>query len=308
MKPPCDVLILGGGPAGLSAALVAGRARLSTRVFAGGQPRNAVTRASHGLFTRDGVHPLELQDLAIGQLAPYSSVTLTRTRVLSVGRQDGVFEVVDEHGERWRGRRIVIATGFRDELAGLGLPGIEAVYGMSVFPCPFCDGFEHADQRVALFGGDSALFLAPVVRVWATDLVVFTNAQPLAPEGRETLQSKGVVVEDAPVVRLHHDQGTLTAVELQGGRRIERDAGFIADEYSVPSTPFADQLGVASRVNDWGMTELDAEPNGRTPIPGVYVVGDARSGFSGLTAAANDGSLCMSEIVHEIATERWSAA
>ena len=301
-----DVLILGGGPAGLAAALVAGRARLSTVLFDAGQPRNAATRASHGFLSRDGVAPLELRRIGREQLRRYESVRLHDGYATGVAKVDAHFEVHHEDGSHWRGRRIVIATGYRDNLSASQIPGLPDVYGTSVFPCPFCDGFEHADERLALFGGEVAVHMAPLLQIWSSDVVVFTNGTPLPADARATLEAGGVEVEDRPIRGLRHHDGVLSGVEVEGAF-IERDSGFLGDDWSEPATTYAASLGVGTKENDWGMQVLDADDDGRSNVPGVYVLGDARSGFSGVTAAAQDGNRCMAAIVHEIATERWEA-
>lgn len=302
-----DVLIVGGGPSGLAAALVAGRARLSTVLFDAGQPRNAATRASHGFLSRDGVAPLELLRIGRDQLRPYPSVRVRDGFVTEVARVDDGFEVHHADGSRWLGRRILLATGYRDDLASAGIPGLADVYGTSVFPCPFCDGFEHADERIALFAdGEVAQHMGPMLKVWSDDVVLFTNGRPVSSELRASLEAGGVPVHTGPVQALLHDAGVLRAVEVEGVR-IERDSGFIGNDIAIPATPFAEELGVGHTENAWGMQVLDVDPQGRSGLPGLYVVGDARSGFSGVTAAAQDGHGCMANIVHEIARERWES-
>ncbi len=306
-----DLAIIGGGPAGMSAALIAGRARLRTVVINAEEPRNGVTTASHGLFTRDGAHPLELLAAAKQDLGKYATVRYVRGRVESVAREQGR-TVLRVDGQSISAHRVIIATGFRDELERLELPGIVEAYGKSVFPCPFCDGFEHRDQRVAVLGGAAAEHMAPVVRIWSPDVVVFTNgrgpSEGLSQEAEQTLRRRGVEVVRDRVVQLVSDGGILQAIELADGRRIERDVGFLGDDCSVPATNFPEALGVGKTTNDWGMEVYAASDTGKTEVPGVYVVGDAKSGFGGLVAAAHEGTACVEGIVHEIATERWSQA
>jgi thioredoxin reductase len=187
----------------------------------------------------------------------------------------------------------------------LKLPGIEHVYGKSVYPCVFCDGFEHKGERLAVFSGSGEDYYVPIVANWTDDIALFTNSAPVDPDRKRALEQKGVQVLEEPVAALISHEGRLSAVELESGRRIERDAGFISDDYSVPATGFAQALGVNSSTNDWGMKVLDVEPSGKSAVPGLYVIGDARNGFSGLVAAAAEGAACMEGIVHELAMERW---
>lgn len=302
-----DLVILGGGPAGMSAALIAGRALLDTVVVDAGAPRNAVTTASHGFLTRDGAHPTELLEIAKDQLTAYETVRyVAGSAAAAEATADGGFEVVLADGGRLVTDRLVIATGHTDDLGRLALAGIDAVYGRSVYPCVFCDGFEHRGERLALFGREGAIHYAPMVRLWTDDLVVFTNGTTLSPDEHHELERNGVPVRTEPIRELRSDDGRLVAVELETGERVERDAGFISDEYSDPATDIAESLGVTSSPNDWGATTLDASDVGATNVAGLYVIGDARTGFSGLVAAAAEGAACAETIVHQIATERWS--
>ena len=305
-SPSLDLVIIGGGPAGMSAALIAGRALLNATLVDAETPRNAVTTASHGFLTRDGVHPSELLAIANQQLAPYDTVRyLTDTVVSTVRIADG-FEVTLADSSALRAQRLMIATGHTDDLGPLNLAGIEEVYGKSVYPCVFCDGFEHRGERLALFGGESAAHYAPMIRLWTDDLIVFTNDVTLDADAAAQLARHDVAVHTQPIRRLEAHDGRLRAVELETGERVERDAGFISDEYSKPTTTFAQALGVTSSPTDWGTTELDVGETRGTNINGLYVAGDAKTGFSGVLGAAAEGAACAESIVHEIAAERWS--
>lgn len=301
-----DLVIIGGGPAGMSAALIAGRALLNAAIVNAEDPRNAVTTASHGFVTRDGVHPSELLAIAKQQLAPYDTVRYLKDTVVSAVQIDDGFELTLADSGTLRAQRLMIATGYTDDLGLLNLAGIESVYGKSVYPCVFCDGFEHRGERLALFGGESAAHYAPMIRLWTDDLVVFTNGVALDAGAAAELARHDVAVYTQPVRRLDANDGRLRAVELETGERVERDAGFISDDYSQPATTFAQSLGVASSPTDWGTTELDVIETGGTNIDGLYVAGDAKTGFSGVLGAAAEGAACAEAIVHEIATERWS--
>ena len=300
-----DLLIVGGGPAGMSAALVAGRCRLRTVVVNAETPRNRVTTASHGFLTRDGIHPLEMLRIAKEQLEKYPSVSYVNDYVRSVSRVDGAFEVELSAGEVLCGERVILATGFRDNLGALGLPGIEQVYGKSVYPCPFCDGFEHRDQRTAVFGAEGVEHYVPLIKNWTDNVVVFTNGRTLEPEVVAALRRNDVGIEEGKIASLASDDGQLRAIELEDGARVERECGFLFDDAGTPSNTFAEQLGVEQTVNAWGGAALDADEHGKTAVEGVYVVGDAKTGFSGLMAAASEGGRCVEVIVHERSHARW---
>ena len=302
-----DLVIVGGGPAGMAAALVAGRARLDTIVVNAESPRNAVSHASHGFLTRDGAHAGELLEAAKQQLVRYGSVEYLVDRVTGVEKNADTFTVEASEGRTWTTRRLLLATGYRDELARLEIPDIESVYGRSVFPCPFCDGFEHADQRLAVFAREPTEHHISLVRVWSEALVVFTNGHALASPLRAGLQGRGIRIEERPITALRSEAGRLRAVCLDGGAAIERDAGFIGDEYAFPTTRFADDLGVRRTTNQMGRSVLEADDLGVTSVDRLYVAGDLKSWWAGLTGSARDGSACATHIVHEIAAERWAA-
>ena len=303
--PTLDLVIVGGGPAGMAAALVAGRARLRTLIVNAESPRNAVTGASHGFLTRDGAHPQQLLSVAKEQLSKYRSVEYVVGTASDIKRAADRFQVAINGAGRKATRRVLVATGYRDELDALSLPGINAVYGQSVFPCPFCDGFEHADQRLAVFMADGVESFVPVVRVWSQDVVVFTNGRALPSAARRELLEHGIPVKEARVVELISDAGQLQAVRTQNGKLVERDAGFIGDDYSTPATTFAAALGVQRAVNAWGMEVFEADELGRTSVEHLYLAGDAKHGFAGLMRAASEGAACAEHIVHEIAQQRW---
>ena len=145
----------------MSAALIAGRARLETVVINAEAPRNAVTMASHGFLSRDGVHPSELLAVAKEQLRKYETVRYIARSAARVGADGVGFAIGLSDGTTVSANRVVIASGYVDDLARLELPGIEEVYGKSVFPCPFCDGYEHRDERLAVFGREGLEHFVP---------------------------------------------------------------------------------------------------------------------------------------------------
>lgn len=304
---PLDLVVIGGGPAGMSAALVAGRAMLNTVVINAETPRNAVTSASHGFLTRDGAHPAELLATAKQQLTKYSTVRYLNDTVTTTANADDHFRIGLACGDHLITHRLIIATGYRDDLSILGLDGIENVYGKSVYPCVFCDGYEHRGERLALFGTEGVTHYSPMIRLWSDDLIVFTNGSRLSPAETTELEINQVAVNSEPIKRLHSKRGSLTGVELRNGKLIERDAGFISTDYSLPGNTFAESMGVLRTRNEWGMDTLQADDFGTTNVTGLYVIGDAKTGFSGLIAAAAEGAACAEGIVHQLAAERWTA-
>lgn len=178
------------------------------------------------------------------------------------------------------------------------------------YPCPFCGGWEHRGQKLALFADtEFAPEFAKTIANWSDDLIIFTNGkQVVAAADKQLLAKGGIEMEETAVSELQaNDQGQLQAVLLVNGRRIEREAGFIMDTHQEPATDLPEKLGVGKEINDWGMEALAATESGKTNVTGVYVIGDARTGFSGLIAVANDGAACVETLVHERLHSKWVA-
>ena len=192
-----DVVIVGGGPAGLSAALVLGCSRRRVQILDTGEPRNAPSSGAHGFFSRDGVEPRELLRIGREQLQPYGDVEYREARVVSVRGFDGAFEVVLENGESLSARKLLLASGVSDELPET--PGFRKFWGKGVFHCPYCHGWEVRDRPLAaLNSGEAAAEHAAMVLNWSPDLVLLTDGSPGPDEeGRRRLRALGVPVEAA---------------------------------------------------------------------------------------------------------------
>lgn len=296
-----DLVIVGGGPSGMSAALLAGRARLRTVVINAEAPRNAVTHASRGFLSRDGIAPADLFAVSKHQLDRYESVEYITGTVNNVQRHDGGW-LVTSGIDQWITTRVLFAMGLRPDLSMAGIPDLDALYGTSIFPCPFCDGFEIADRPLAVFASFTAKNFVPVVLQWSSDVIVFTNDRPVSSEDLNALRSMGVRVETLPVVRLEHETGHLRRVVLDNDISIPREAGFISDPHARLRSPLLDRLGLPVKPSLWGFESYVADDFGKTELEGIYVVGDLKRVFGGTTAAAHDGYLCVAGIVHERAT------
>ncbi|HEY8076880.1 MAG TPA: NAD(P)/FAD-dependent oxidoreductase [Labilithrix sp.] len=254
-----DVVIVGGGPAGLSAALLLGRSRRKVVVVDAGRQRNRPALASHAFFTRDGASPTDLLRIAREQLEPYE-VAVKDDEAIGVEREPGGFAVRTRAGLVVRGEKLLLATGVRDRVPDID--GIDALFGKSVFVCPYCDAWEQRDRRLAAWTrADGAVVHGLALTTWSADVAVFTNGDRLAPSDRERLERARVTVFDERVDALERDGGKLLAVRLASGACVERDALFVhlGEE---PAAPFAEQLGCALQGNE------------RTDVPGVWVAGD----------------------------------
>jgi thioredoxin reductase len=218
-----DVVIVGGGPGGLSAALTLGRGRASALLVDGGTPRNARAHQVHNFVTRDGTPAAEFRAIARSQLASYPSIeardgVVATVTPLSASDQDGLrFEVTLEDGTSAQARRVLLATGMRDVLPEL--PGLADLWGTSVFQCPYCHGWELRDRPWgALVASDAMVPFAAMLTAWSSGVTAFTNGLTLSAESKETLKRSGVAVEEEPVSRL---LGAPDALQARGEREHE---------------------------------------------------------------------------------------
>jgi thioredoxin reductase len=287
-----DVVIVGGGPAGLSAALMLGRCRRKVLVCDEGNPRNRRSRALHGFLTRDGTPPLELLALGRDELAPYD-VELRAATVTDISRLRHGF-AVRLTGERVESRTVLIATGVRDQLPDI--PGIEQCFGVSVHHCPFCDGWECRDRRIAVIGtGVSPAGLALSLRTWTHAITVCANGMAIRAAHREQLRNHGIATAAGRIAGLEHESGWARRLVFENGSALECDAVFLTG-------PQRQQCELASSLgcefNRRGTVRTDLM--GKTCVPGVYVVGDASRDVQFAVVAAAEGAKAAVAINQEL--------
>ena len=300
-----DAVIIGGGPAGLSAALNLGRSRARVLVVDADRPRNAATLNSHGFLTRDGTPPRELRRLARAELAAYPLVeVLGRTRVTAVIEASGTpsaparFVVVLE-GRRAPAsvlaRAVIVATGLRETLPDI--PSIRAFYGMSVFSCAACDGWELQDRALALIGETPDLAdRARLIARWTDRLTVFTNgADVVDPVEEAELAASGIIVERRRIADLEGERGAVSAVRLDDGSRVEVVGGFVRPHWSA-ALDFLAELEVELDADG----HLAVDRSGRSSVAGLYGAGDAVApGPQQLIVAAGQGARVAAVLVHD---------
>lgn len=280
-----DCAIIGGGPAGLNAALTLGRSRRNVLLFDDNQPRNAVTQESHGFLTRDGVKPDEFRHIAHQEISRYPSVEIHPTRITNVSKHENSFELVASNGTVFHAKTIILATGLKEILPAI--EGIHDFYGKSLFGCPYCDGWELKDQPLVIISESPQTFhMVKTIWNWSRDLLVCTNGHDvLTAEQKETLQRKEIQVVEEPITALAGKKGMLERVTFARHEASMRVGGFVAAQW-VQASPFGAQLGC--ELNAMGGTVID--DFGRTTVKGVYAGGEVVTP-SQLIVAAAQGSM-----------------
>lgn len=280
-----DTIIVGGGPAGLSAALVLGRCRRKVLLFNAGQSRNARTRAAYGFLTRDGIKPAELIKIAREQLSRYETVELQEAEVIDAKCVENRFEITLEDGSRFNSRTLLLATGVVDDIPQI--EGLDALYGSSVHHCPYCDGYEVREQPIAIYGrGENGKGLALELTAWSRDLVLCSDgASELSAEDLERLKRNGIEVREQPIARLEGTDGILERIVFTNGETLPRHAMFFSTGHHQ-RCDLAEQLGC--KFTDKGAVETgEYEVTG---IRGLYAAGDASRHVQFVIVAAAEGA------------------
>jgi thioredoxin reductase len=289
-----DVVVVGGGAAGLSAALLLGRARRRVAVVDAGAPRNAPAAHMQGFLSRDGMPPTDLLAAGRAEVTGYG-VELVEDRVVGI---DAGFFVRLAGGQVLKARRILIATGVRDELPEI--PGVGQRWGRDLLHCPYCHGWEVRDQPIGVLGTQPGSVLhAQLVRQWSDDVAFFVHTYDLTPAERVQLEARGVRVVSGGVARLVVEDDRLTGVELTDGRVIARTAVFIRPG----NLPHADGLltGLGCEVNAAGFACVDA--TGRTSSFGVWAAGNVVDPRAQVITSAGAGSAAAIAINADLVQE-----
>ena len=306
--PLYEVLIVGGGPSGLSAALVLGRCRRSVLICDEGEPRNKASRAIHGFLTRDGTPPAEFRQAAHEQMVRYANVEFRALKVQSITREGEHFEATLSDGTSVQSRTILLATGVKDQLPEV--TGIQLFYGQGVFHCPYCDGWEHQDMPLAAYGnGEAAFDLACELLRWSGDVTLCCkDPLELTPEQRTKLD----------ILKVRVISSALTAVGAHGGPKLELlrfadgseqpcRALFFVTEVCEPS-PLIEATGCPVKV-DGSVETSDPKID---EASGVYVAGNVRCGLHLVIVASGQGTEAAFHINEDLQQaeldSRWGEA
>ncbi|MEK4091782.1 NAD(P)/FAD-dependent oxidoreductase [Viridibacillus sp. FSL H8-0110] len=297
-----DCIIIGAGPAGLSASLTLGRARRNIAIFDNGTNRNRVTQESHGFITRDGIKPQEFKEIGLNELKNYPSVSYfqkTVTQIIKDSSNDR-FIAKTEDGLEFVAEKVILAAGIQEVFS---FQSIREYYGKSLFSCPYCDGWELRDKPLVVMADNEAhiMHLAKLVYNWTKDLVVLTNGVELSKDGASELQKRNIKLKTERIKKLIGDDGILQEIEFVSGETIFRSGGFVVPSFYRPNQ-FVEQLGCKVQGN--GVVETDG--SGRTSQKNVYIAGETeKSGPSSIMFAAADGSKAAFSVNIDLTTERF---
>jgi thioredoxin reductase len=299
MSAPYDVVVVGGGAAGLSAALVLGRARRRVAVVDAGAPRNAPAAHMHGFLSRDGMPPGDVLAVGRAEVEGYG-VDVVPGQVAAI---EPGFVVTLADGATLHARRILVATGVTDDVPDI--PGVRERWGVDLLHCPYCHGWEVRDRPLGVIGWipGSALH-AQLVRQWSEDVIFFTHTYDLDDQERDELDARGIAVVEGEVARLVVGDDRLVGVELVDGRVVARDAVFVRPG----NAPRPDGLlaGLGCEVGPSGFVSVDG--TGRTTAPGVWAAGNAVDPRAQVITAAGAGSAAAIAINLDLVQEDVAVA
>lgn len=285
-----DVVIVGGGPSGLTAALVLGRACRKVLVCDEGKPRNHSSPAVHGYFSRDGISPAELLQAGREQLKPYA-VELKDVGATDATIVDGGFRVELRDGKMVTARKLILATGVTDERPDI--EGLSALWGTGVLHCPYCHGWEVRGKPWGFIApSEQAVEWGIELLGWTSKLTLCTNGpSKLSDAGHRTLMNRGIVVREEKIKQLDGENGELKAVVFDSGERLEFTALFVRTTM-VQRSPLPKTLGCKVTSMEGGFRDaVEVDQFGATSVPGLYVVGDASRGMPQVATAVADSSL-----------------
>jgi len=279
-----EVIIIGAGPAGLSAALILGRARRNVLVCDSGKNRNIRSKIMHGYLTRDGINPLKFLQLAREELQQYK-VAIDHSEIIRINKLENKFELTDSSGRVLYAKKILLATGLIDKLPELD--GINDFYGNNVFHCTYCDGWEVRDKSLAVYGrGKAAMEFALSLKTWSRDIILCTGGPgDLNKSNQEILKKLDVKLFNQKIKRLQGAHGLLTEIIFEGGESLPRDALFFITSPKQRS-PLAEQLGCNFSREGFIITDKRQKTN----VKGVFAAGDAIKDMKFVIVAAGEGT------------------
>ncbi|MFD9539855.1 NAD(P)/FAD-dependent oxidoreductase [Streptomyces sp. NPDC060022] len=301
-----DVVVVGGGTAGLSGALALSRARRSVLVIDAGSPRNAPASHVHNYLGREGTPPSELLAIGRAEASGYGAEIVEGEAVAAEKLPDGGFRVVREDGSTVEARRLLVTTGLVDELPQV--EGLAELWGSDVLHCPYCHGWEVRDRAIGILAvSPMAVHQALLWRQWSDDVVLFRHLQAdFTDEEYEQLAARGIAVVDGEVAGLDVEDDRLAGVRLAGGTVIPREALVVQPRFTARSGVL-ESLGLVPTAMEMGDhligTYIAADPTGATEVPGVWVAGNVANLMEQVIGAANAGLKAGSAMNADLVTE-----
>ncbi len=302
-----DVVVVGGGAAGLEGALMLARSRRSVLVIDAGDPRNAPAEGVHGFLSRDGIAPADLTRIGADEVRRYGGQVVDGT-VADVRRGEAGFTVLLTDGRTVPARRVLVTTGLTDELPEV--PGVRERWGRDVLHCPYCHGWEISDEPVGVLGtGPMSVHQALMFRQWTDDVTLFLHTAPEpTDEEREKLAARGVRVVAGRVAELVIDDDRLAGVRLEDGTVVNRRALVVAPRF-VARVDALTSLGIETELEPMsGGRFVPADWSGLTKVPGLWVAGNVTDVKAQVLAAAASAATAAVAINNDLITEDTEAA
>jgi len=289
-----DVVVIGGGPAGLAAATCLGRARRTVQVIDRGTPRHAVAAGVHNFLTRDGLPPASLRRIAWQEMEAYPTVQRHDGTARVVEQRIGRWIVASDDASAWSARAILLATGVVDQHPDI--PGYEAAWGHSIFHCPYCHGWEVRDRPLAVLGAGPALAqFAPLLLSWSRDVVVCSNGATLEAPLAQELSARGLALRTGRIDALESTDGALQSIRFSDGSRLQREALFVMSSPRLPDVV----TSLALTIDEQGWVRIDED--GATSAPGIWAAGDLTSRRHQVMEAAAQGLRAATAINRQLA-------
>lgn len=294
-----DVVVVGGGAAGLAAAVALARSRRSVVVIDAGQPRNATAVGAHNVLGHEGIAPAKLLARGRAEATAYGARILSGVATGASGAADDFTIEVDDGSTHVTARRVILATGLVDNLPNV--PGVEAAWGRSVLHCPYCHGWEVRDQRIAVLGRNgNAIHQVILFRQLSDNVTLFLHEAPEPTDEQwEQLAALNVRVVTPRVERLVVDGTSVQAVEIEGGKKFEMDAVVVAPVF-LARTELFEALGGLPTATPFGQ-QIAVDPRGQTAVPGVWAAGNASELSAMVVASATAGLMAGAAIHGELA-------
>lgn len=293
-----DVIIIGGGPAGLNAAVVLGRCRRKVLLFDHGRQRNLLSHGMHNYLTRDGVKPNVFLDTAGKEIKKYGVIIKYKAITYADKKNKSHFAVTDVDRKIYHSKKLILATGLKDKLPEI--PGAENIYGTSMFHCPYCDGWEVSEKKIAVYSKTKGgVDLSLTLTRWSNSITLFTDGKRYMRQlDKDILKKKNIEIITTPIQAFESNNGKLKNVVLKNGEKYSSDALFFSNGFEV-QCDLVESLGCIIGKNNLALTNKSEQTN----IKGLYVAGDASKDMHFVVVAAAEGAKAAVYVNKELMEE-----